>query len=500
MEGSVAPNIEEPHAAPESQASVIETDPSIGQAGAEGNVAQASAVTESTQAVPAKQQDLSQLRQQNPKSPKQQVTQSTASVQPPLSKASSDAAPRQAAKIQQKLKLVPRQTPHKTALSDTTILSESLSQFKASFLEFKQGLIGALKWHSQQKGASGSRGQTNMPKASKRGKAPASTLTIAPRASAKPGTAAAPSPDTQVELYAGTGAQRAAFLVPSEEDDFIPGRTESGSSYGSLQPYVDSWNAGDLAEKNINSRTTVYKQLLDDHRRASNTLKVAQQELSFTKAESKKHLEKVLKELADANAEKDKLAGQLKQEQEEVASLKNQLAETSESHKAELERAASEKTRLENEKLKIQGVADEAEKKSAAAEEAARQFQVRIDAWTAEFKKVQDNMHANFPESTPRVATAVANFRKYICKEEWIERRRDMATYFTERADLHTFNPNLPFPVEEDEEEEENEGDDVASAEKDDGAEASVDAEAAPRTETDAPGSGTTAETEAPAA
>ncbi|KAM0927090.1 hypothetical protein ACQ4PT_003197 [Festuca glaucescens] len=430
MEGSVAPNIEEPHAAPESQASVIETDPSIGQAGAEGNVAQASAVTESTQAVPAKQQDLSQLRQQNPKSPKQQVTQSTASVQPPLSKASSDAAPRQAAKIQQKLKLVPRQTPHKTALSDTTILSESLSQFKASFLEFKQGLIGALKWHSQQKGASGSRGQTNMPKASKRGKAPASTLTIAPRASAKPGTAAAPSPDTQVELYAGTGAQRAAFLVPSEEDDFIPGRTESGSSYGSLQPYVDSWNAAgdeagvivkrlnqavqavdETAKKNINSRTTVYKQLLDDHRRASNTLKVAQQELSFTKAESKKHLEKVLKELADANAEKDKLAGQLKQEQEEVASLKNQLAETSESHKAELERAASEKTRLENEKLKIQGVADEAEKKSAAAEEAARQFQVRIDAWTAEFKKVQDNMHANFPESTPRVATAVANFR-----------------------------------------------------------------------------------------
>ena len=62
----------------------------------------------------------------------------------------------------------------------------------------------------------------------------------------------------------------------------------------------------------------------------------------------------------------------LKREQDEVATLKNQLAEISESHKAEMEQAASEKTRLEEEMQKLREAADTSEKKSKLAQAAAR--------------------------------------------------------------------------------------------------------------------------------
>ena len=96
-------------------------------------------------------------------------------------------------------------------------------------------------------------------------------------------------------------------------------------------------------------------------------------------------------------AEKEELAVQLKREQAEVSTLKTQLTEISESHKVEMEHAASEKIRLEEEMQKLKDAADTAEKKAALAQEAARRFQARIDAWTAEFSKVQDNMHGEFP-------------------------------------------------------------------------------------------------------
>src|SRR4051812_25815344 len=60
----------------------------------------------------------------------------------------------------------------------------------------------------------------------------------------------------------------------------------------------------------------------------------------------------------------------------------------------------------------------------------------------------------------------------YICKDDWITRRQDMATYFTQRADLHTFNPDLPFPTEEDEGGDKEEGGVDTSAEPSDGANA----------------------------
>ena len=86
----------------------------------------------------------------------------------------------------------------------------------------------------------------------------------------------------------------------------------------------------------------------------------------------------------------------LKREQDEVTTLKIQLAEIAESHKAEMDHAASKKTRLEEEMQKLRDATDTAEKKADLAQEAARQFQARIDAWTAEFKKVQENMHGEF--------------------------------------------------------------------------------------------------------
>ena len=97
------------------------------------------------------------------------------------------------------------------------------------------------------------------------------------------------------------------------------------------------------------------------------------------------------------SAEKDKMekahATALKREQHEVATLKSQLTEISEAHKVEMEHVTSEKTQLEKEVQQLRQAAEASEKKSELAQEAARQFQARIDAWTVEFKKVQDNMH-----------------------------------------------------------------------------------------------------------
>ena len=86
-------------------------------------------------------------------------------------------------------------------------------------------------------------------------------------------------------------------------------------------------------------------------------------------------------------------AAALKREQDEVASLKIQLAEINDAHKIEMEHATSEKTQLEEEVQQLRQAAEASEKKSELAQEAALQFQARIDAWIVEFKKVQDNMH-----------------------------------------------------------------------------------------------------------
>ena len=39
-----------------------------------------------------------------------------------------------------------------------------------------------------------------------------------------------------------------------DEDGFIPKWTESGHSYGSLEAYIDTWNAGDMAEVSFNPK------------------------------------------------------------------------------------------------------------------------------------------------------------------------------------------------------------------------------------------------------
>ena len=96
---------------------------------------------------------------------------------------------------------------------------------------------------------------------------------------------------------------------------------------------------------------------------------------------------------------------------------------------------------------------------------------------------------------------------KFVSEDEWIARRNELANFFTERADLHTFIPNLPFmaaPAAEGEEAEE-EGDEDgneadAADDQDDETEARGDAEAASRAETSASGSGKSAETASPPA
>ena len=96
---------------------------------------------------------------------------------------------------------------------------------------------------------------------------------------------------------------------------------------------------------------------------------------------------------------------------------------------------------------------------------------------------------------------------KFVSEDHWIERRKELANFFTERADLHTFIPNLPFvaapaaegeDAEDEDDDEESEAD--AADDKDEESEADGDAETTARTETPASGSGTNAETEAPPA
>ena len=82
---------------------------------------------------------------------------------------------------------------------------------------------------------------------------------------------------------------------------------------------------------------------------------------------------------------------------------------------------------------------------------------------------------------------------KFNAEEEWIQRRKELANFFTESADLHTFIPNLPFMAEPAADAEEAE--EVGEAEEDD----EGDAETAPQTEATASGSGDGAETAPPA-
>ena len=147
-----------------------------------------------------------------------------------------EAAAKQAAKEQQKQKKIPRQSPRKAAPTDTTVLSESLSQFRSSFMEFKQALMGALQWYSQQK----------------KGASASLSLTTVPKPTARTSSAAAPVLDRTVGLHFSVAAQRAKVVMPSKEDGFISKRTESGNSYGSLEPYHDTWNASDMAKVSSN--------------------------------------------------------------------------------------------------------------------------------------------------------------------------------------------------------------------------------------------------------
>ena len=80
--------------------------------------------------------------------------------------------------------------------------------------------------------------------------------------------------------------------------------------------------------------------------------------------------------------------------------MKTQLADIAEAHKVEMEQAALEKSRLEEEVQQLRQAAEASEKKVGLAEEAVRQFQARIDAWAKEFKKVQENMHGKLTELT----------------------------------------------------------------------------------------------------
>ena len=85
---------------------------------------------------------------------------------------------------------------------------------------------------------------------------------------------------------------------------------------------------------------------------------------------------------------------------------------------------------------------------------------------------------------------------KFNSEEEWIQRRQELANFFTERADLHMFIPNLPFMAEPAADAEEAEGKGEGEADDSDEGEA----EAAPQTEATGSGSVGGAEAEAPPA
>ena len=87
----------------------------------------------------------------------------------------------------------------------------------------------------------------------KKGSAALAGLTITPAASAATSSAAVPpNQDTTVSLHVSSAAQQAEVTLPKEEDGFLSKRTESGGSYGSLEPYIDTWNNADMAEVTSN--------------------------------------------------------------------------------------------------------------------------------------------------------------------------------------------------------------------------------------------------------
>jgi hypothetical protein len=80
-------------------------------------------------------------------------------------------------------------------------------------------------------------------------------LKITSATSTAPSSAAAPpNQGKTVSLHVSACAQQAEVVMPREEDGFISRRTESGGSYGSLEPYVDTWNNADLAEVSSNPK------------------------------------------------------------------------------------------------------------------------------------------------------------------------------------------------------------------------------------------------------
>ena len=227
-EGTMAPETEKHHEQPEKTENL-----GASQTGAETEATKVSA--ESEQEKQKGHAPSSKQQVPRPAAPPRQTT--------PHKRTSSEAATKQAEKDKKKQKpLPPKQstlqlTPQKTTSAKTTVLSESLSEFKTSLLDFKHGLTGALRRCSQQKGG-----------ASALTKLIAGTKAAAATSSAS----APPKQDSTASLHVSVAAQQAKVTLPSEEDGFIPRRTASGNSYGSLEPYVDTWNDSDLAEVSSN--------------------------------------------------------------------------------------------------------------------------------------------------------------------------------------------------------------------------------------------------------
>ena len=94
---------------------------------------------------------------------------------------------------------------------------------------------------------------------------------------------------------------------------------------------------------------------------------------------------------------------------------------------------------------------------------------------------------------------------KFASEEEWVQRRKNLANYYIEFADVHTFIPDLRFyprAAAEEEEAEGEEGEDEAGDEdaEDEGEEGAAETEPARVAETATSGSGRDAESDAPVA
>ena len=90
----------------------------------------------------------------------------------------------------------------------------------------------------------------------------------------------------------------------------------------------------------------------------------------------------------------------------------------------------------------------------------------------------------------------------FVSEEEWIQRWQNLANFYTEFANVHTFIPDLPFYASAAAEAEEDEGEDEADDDEAEAGGEGADAGAASTstaTETPASGSGGDAGTEAPA-